>query len=101
MRIIAISGGAAVLWALIYATKCVRNPLAACRPCAGTGTRPERQLLRRGPRILRWIFKVPPRPCRRCDSTGRRIRLGRRAYDYVRNLQQAGTRSDDRPGVKS
>jgi hypothetical protein len=30
--------------------------------------------------------------CRACDGTGRRVRLGRRAWTYLRHLYQQGTR---------
>jgi hypothetical protein len=30
--------------------------------------------------------------CRACDGTGRRVRLGRRAWTYLRHLHDHGTR---------
>jgi hypothetical protein len=30
--------------------------------------------------------------CRSCDGTGRRVRLGRRAWTYLRQLHDDGTR---------
>jgi hypothetical protein len=30
--------------------------------------------------------------CRACDGTGRRVRLGRRAWTYLRQLHDHGTR---------
>jgi len=45
-------------------------PYAPCRHCRGTGKHRSGQY---------W------RPCRRCRGTGRRIRLGRRIWDWTRN----------------
>ena len=45
-------------------------PYAPCRHCRGTGKHRSGQC---------W------RPCPRCQGTGRRIRLGRRIWDWTRN----------------
>ncbi len=45
-------------------------PYAPCRHCRGTGK----------PRSGQYW-----RPCSRCQGTGRRIRLGRRIWDWTRN----------------
>ena len=46
-----------------YATACWLSPFGVCFRCHG---------------INRW--------CCRCDGTGRRVRVGRRAWDYLRSL---------------
>ncbi len=80
--------------ALLYAGLCAVRPLGACHRCDGAGVRPARPLPV-GPRWLRRMFTLPPRPCRRCKGTGRRVRVGRRAYDAAMRLRAAGTRHDE------
>jgi hypothetical protein len=48
---------------LAYAAACWLFPFDVCARCHGSS---------------RW--------CRRCDGTGRRVRVGRRAWDYLRSL---------------
>jgi len=52
-------------------------PYAPCRHCRGTGKHRSGQY---------W------RPCRRCRGTGRRIRLGRRLWDWTRSTDTTTTR---------
>ncbi|WP_173523627.1 hypothetical protein [Nonomuraea antri] len=56
---------------LCYASRCYLSPFGSCRKCQGKR--------RRG-----------PRHCRRCDSTGLRLRVGRRLWNYVRHLHHDG-----------
>ncbi|WP_433530368.1 hypothetical protein ACQPYA_30085 [Micromonospora sp. CA-263727] len=80
--------GIALLVAVGYAAACYVRPFTACHRCKGTGTAPPRlwdRLRRRitHPRALRG------RPdCRRCTGTGLRLRIGRRAVNYVRRLRR-------------
>jgi len=72
-----------------YAALCAGRPLVRCRSCRGAMVR-----RRRGPAVIVWLL-VRFRGvalCPRCRGRGTRIRLGRRAYDKVRELQRAGTR---------
>ncbi len=98
MKGIVVFGVVVLLPALAYVGLCAWRPLGSCRRCDRTGVRPARPLPF-GPGWLRRMFTLPPRPCRRCGGSGRRIRLGRRAFDYMRDLQTAGTR-DDHAGAK-
>lgn len=68
----------AVLAALIYAALCWVRPFADCGSCGGTGRRPAGRLRR-------------ARPCRRCRETGKRLRIGRRVWNYSRRLHREGT----------
>ncbi len=52
-------------------------PYAPCRHCRGTGKHRSGQY---------W------RPCRRCRGTGRRIRLGRRLWNWTRSTDTTTTR---------
>lgn len=56
------TAAAYVLWALV-------RPFGRCVVCRGTGTRPT-LVLRRG------VY------CRRCDGTGRRVRIVRRVWTW-------------------
>ena len=63
-------------YAAWYILACALVPFGRC-PCTRTpaGNRRRRDRL-----------------CRRCDGTGRRVRLGRRIYNHVRRLHRDGTR---------
>ncbi len=56
-----------------YSFLCWVRPFGACAHCHGT-TRTTSRLTRRA------------RPCRHCDYTGLRLRVGRRAYNALRRL---------------
>lgn len=43
-------------------------------------------------RIYSRVFRKTFRECPRCDGTGRRVRIGRRIYEYLRSERKAGTR---------
>lgn len=69
---------AAALWLTGYLMRCAVSPFGPCRRCEGDG-------------------KIRPRPgglrhkaryCRRCDGTGLRLRIGRRAWNHARRLHR-------------
>ncbi|MEV4575424.1 hypothetical protein AB0K16_19440 [Nonomuraea jabiensis] len=64
---------------LSYAIACAAAPFRACRHCHGVG-----KTLTPNGHLKRW--------CHRCDGTGLRLRWGRRLFNYLRRLHQAGTR---------
>ena len=66
-------------YAAFYLITCYAAPFGPCRRCNGTGTR-------RG-RILRLT-----RECHRCAGTGKRVRVGRRVIERIRDEYRAGTR---------
>lgn len=61
-----------------YLIACAVWPFARCKKCGGSGTR-----------------KSPTgrafRNCRRCRSTGRRLRTGRRVFNAIRVLHREGS----------
>lgn len=66
-----------------YIAVCVSSPFGNCRKCRGLGfkTRTDRRgRLKRG------------RDCRRCQATGKRIRLGRRIHNCAARTWRAGAR---------
>ncbi|MFC5911756.1 hypothetical protein [Streptacidiphilus monticola] len=66
---------------LSYAAMCAAKPFATCRKCAGLG---------HTIRTTRSGKPKPGKPCRRCRTTGLRLRIGRRAWNaYTRNRRQA------------
>jgi hypothetical protein len=62
--------------ATAYAIACWIVPFGTCRACKGTGHRPGR------------IARSRLRPCRRCRSSGRRLRTGRRTYNYLAKIRR-------------
>ncbi|AVT39145.1 hypothetical protein C6W10_24920 [Plantactinospora sp. BB1] len=72
---------AAVLASLIpvgyaawYAVLCAAAPFGRCWHCSGRRNRLDRR----------------HRDCHWCDGTGRRVRVGRRLYDYFRSEYERG-----------
>ena len=63
----------ATLTALGYAGTCWVLPFGTCHRCHGTGHRPGH-------------LGIRLRPCRRCKASGRRLRYGRRAYNYLHTV---------------
>lgn len=66
-----------------YIGMCAASPFGNCRKCRGWGfaTKTNRKgQTRRG------------RDCRRCKATGKRIRVGRWAYNRLSRIHRAGTR---------
>jgi hypothetical protein len=65
-------------WAAVYACACYVWPFKACRKCGGSGR-----------------LKSPSgrafRLCPRCKHTGRRLRFGRRVWNYVQRTRKEGT----------
>jgi hypothetical protein len=70
---------ASVGYAACYAVACRYFPFGNCRACKGTGKR-------HAP-----IFRKSFRLCTRCAGTGRRVRLGRRLYEYLSAEHRKGT----------
>lgn len=79
MTIIALASVLALCWAGYHAIACATAPFTRCRGCGGTGRLPARYA-RRAP------------DCRRCHGTGRRLRLGRRAWNRLTREHHHGTR---------
>ena len=78
----ALLATAAVLgYAALYALGCVIFPFGRCRRSRCQGGRIHSRLSRK-------IF----RDCPRCEGTGKRVRVGRRVYEYLRSEQKAGNR---------
>lgn len=61
-----------------YAIACAVWPFARCKKCGGSGTR-------KSPSGRAFRF------CRRCKSTGRRLRTGRRIFNRLQLLRDEGT----------
>ena len=82
--------GALILATLcgFYALLCAGWPYASCRRCHGAGH--TQAPIGRGLRL-----------CRRCDATGRRLRLGRRAWNRYQRLRHDGTRPTRTPNGES
>jgi hypothetical protein len=68
---------------LCYSVKCWLSPFGDCRKCAGMGHAFKTD--RKG-RVKRG------KDCRRCDATGKRIRVGRWIYNRAARTYRAGTR---------
>jgi hypothetical protein len=71
---------AALGYAAWYLLTCAVWPWGPCRRCRGTGHRYSP--------LGRKAFRL----CPPCDGTGRRVRIGRRIWTYIRNEHQKGTR---------
>jgi hypothetical protein len=69
---------ATCLAAALYAAVCWLLPFGRCRFCLGVGARP-RLITRR------------LRPCRMCRGAGRRLRYGRRAFNYLARVHDDST----------
>ncbi|GAA1173489.1 hypothetical protein GCM10009654_33500 [Streptomyces hebeiensis] len=68
---------------LCYIALCTASPFGDCRRCSGWGfaMKTDRKgRLKRG------------KDCRRCHSTGKRIRVGRHLYNVAARLHRDGTR---------
>jgi hypothetical protein len=68
---------------LCYGVKCWLSPFGDCRKCTGMGHAFKTD--RKG-RVKRG------KDCRRCDATGKRIRVGRWIYNRAARTYRAGTR---------
>lgn len=65
-------------WSVYYGTSCVFWPYANCGRCKGNG------------KAKAW-WGGGFRPCGGCGGAGRRLRIGRRLYNYV-HVNRRGTR---------
>jgi hypothetical protein len=68
-------------YSAFYLIMCAAFPFGRCR----------RPRCRDG-RIYSRIFTKAFRHCPRCEGTGRRVRIGRRVYEYLRGEYKAGNR---------
>ncbi|WP_246835432.1 hypothetical protein, partial [Micromonospora sp. MH33] len=66
-------------YAAFYLIKCYAVPFGPCRRCKGKGER-------------RGLILRLKRECSRCGGTGKRVRVGRRVIERVRDEYRAGTR---------
>ena len=71
---------AALGYSAFYLLMCAAFPFGNCRRCKGTG------------KLYSPIFTKAFRLCPRCAGTGRRVRIGRRVYEYLRGEYKAGNR---------
>jgi DnaJ-class molecular chaperone len=69
--ILAIAGGCALL--------CASAPWTRCSKCSGAGRKPGH------------TGKLLRSPCRRCDGSGIRIRIGRRVFTWIDREYRHGT----------
>lgn len=69
---------ALLAWAAGYVAAVAFWPFVACRRCSGSGK-------------LRSPFGRAFRACPRCKGTGRRLRLGRRVYNYAARVRRDGS----------
>ncbi len=67
-------------YAAFYLIMCGAFPFGNCRRCRGTG------------KLYSKIFSKSFRLCPRCEGTGRRVRIGRRVYEYLRGEYKTGSR---------
>lgn len=65
----------------LYVGNCAYNPWGVCK-----------RFRCRGGRIYSRVFTKTFRECPRCNGTGRRVRVGRRIYEYLRDERKAGAR---------
>ncbi len=76
-----LAGIAGVLVGLaLYALTCLSMPFVMCRKCAGAG-----KVQSRSGRVSR--------PCKRCKESGRRLRLGRKVINYLRDNRDRADRA--------
>ncbi|CAG7637662.1 hypothetical protein [Actinacidiphila bryophytorum] len=67
---------------MCYAAVCAGSPFGRCRKCNGVGY--ATKVNRRG-KVSRG------KPCRRCKTTGHRIRVGRHLFNIAQRLYREGT----------
>lgn len=79
MRATITATGIALVALLLYAGSCIVRPFRDCWVCDGAA----HHRSKRNPALSR--------PCRWCKATGKRLRLGRRAWNRARRTaRQAG-----------
>lgn len=67
-------------YAAWYMLMCAAFPFGHCRRCSGVG--------KRYSPLSKKIFRL----CPRCEGTGRRVRIGRRIYEYFRGEYRRGAK---------
>ena len=67
-------------YAACYLLMCAAFPFGHCRRCKGAG--------KLYSPFSRRVFRL----CPRCDGTGRRVRIGRRIYEYFRAEHAKGSK---------
>lgn len=67
-------------YAAFYLLMCAAFPFGNCRRCHGTG------------KLYSKIFTKSFRLCPGCVGTGKRVRIGRRIWEYLRGEHKAGNR---------
>jgi len=67
-------------YAAWYIVMCAIFPFGHCRRCKGLG--------KLYSPLSRKVFRL----CPRCEGTGRRVRIGRRVYEYFRGEYKRGAR---------
>lgn len=80
--VVAVTVLTGLVAAAAYWVACLLWPFTACLKCDGDGKT-------RSPSGKTW------RPCRRCDGTGRRLRVGRHVINYLRE-----SRADERRATR-
>jgi hypothetical protein len=84
-RLVAVLVLLALALAVRYALACWLAPFRNCRRCGGMGRIRPTGTLRRHPR---------PKPCRRCRTTGRRLRAGRHVFNYLAATRAAARQAE-------
>lgn len=72
MRLVLVATGVLVVIVIGYAGSCIVRPFRDCWLCSGKG----HHRSKRKPKLSR--------PCRWCRSSGKRLRIGRRAWNRAR-----------------
>jgi hypothetical protein len=67
-------------YAAYYLAACSLFPFGACRRCKGAG------------KLRNPLSKRMFRLCPRCEGTGRRVRVGRRIFEYLRREHAKGSK---------
>ena len=78
--LIALASSIGIGYAAFYVLACAAFPFGHCRRCKGTG--------KLYSPFTRRVFRL----CPRCEGTGRRVRIGRRIYEYLRREHERGSR---------
>ena len=79
--LLALASAAILGYSAFYIINCAIFPFGRCR-------RPRCENGRIYSRFSRKVF----RECPRCEGTGKRVRVGRRIYEYLRAEHKAGNR---------
>ena len=79
--LLTLASVAALSYSLCYVISCAAFPFGRCRRSRCENGRIHSRLSRK-------VF----RHCPRCEGTGRRVRIGRRVYEYLRAEHKEGNR---------